>query len=94
MDPLVGYYLHQVGRGTGGREGIGPIYSVPSIYQRGYRIGSFLSGLWRIVIHILWSGDKTVGSETLRTGGKILSKMADNSDDTHAAESYLSTRGT
>ena len=28
---------------------------------------------------ILWSGVKTVGRETLRTGSKILSDMADNS---------------
>ena len=33
---------------------------------------------------ILWSGAKTVGRETLRSGGKILSDMADNSDGTPA----------
>ena len=33
-----------------------------------------------MVRHILWSGAKTVGRETLRTGGKFLSDMADNND--------------
>jgi len=84
MDPLVQYYLHQAGRG--GRGGIGPIYSLPPIYQRGYGLGSFLSGLWRMVRPILWSGAKTVGRETLRTSGKILSDMADNRDGTPAGD--------
>ena len=33
---------------------------------------------------ILWSSAKTVGCETLRTGGKILSEMADKSAGTPA----------
>jgi hypothetical protein len=82
MDHLVRYYLHQAGRGIGSRGGIGPIYSVPLIYQSGYGIGTFLGGLWRMVRSFLWSGTKTLGRETLRTGGKILSDMADNSDGT------------
>ena len=78
MDPLVQYYLHQAGRGySGGKGGIGSIYSVPITNQRGYGIGSFFAGLWRMVKPILWSGAKTVGRETLRTGGKILTDMAD-----------------
>ena len=86
MDHLVRYYLHQAGRGIGSRGGIGPIYSVPPIYQRDYGIGSFLGGLWRMVRPILWSGAKTVGRETLRTGGKIFSDMADNSEGTSAGD--------
>ena len=39
-----------------------------------------------MVIPILWSGAKTVGRETLRTGWKILSDMAENSDDTPAGD--------
>jgi hypothetical protein len=35
---------------------------------------------------ILWSGAKTVGRATLRTGGKILSDMADNSNGTPAGD--------
>ena len=80
MDPLVRYYIHQAGRDIGSRGCIGPIYSLPPIYQRGYGIGNFLGGLWRMVRPILWSGTKTVGREALRKGGKILSDMADNND--------------
>ena len=87
MDPLVRYYVHQTGRGySGGKGGKGPIYSVPTIYKRGYGIGSFFAGLWRMVKPIFWSGAKTVGREILRTGGKILSDMADNSDGTPAGD--------
>ena len=74
MDPLVRYYLRQAGRGH--TNGIGPIYEAPPVLQRGYGIGSFMAGLWRTVRPILWSGAKTLGRETLRTGGDILSDMA------------------
>ena len=74
MDPLARYYLRQAGRGN--TNGIGPIYEAPPVLQRGYGIGSFLTGLWRTVRPILWSGAKTLGRETLRTGGDILSDMA------------------
>ena len=87
MDPLVRYYLHQAGRGySGGKGDIGSIYSVPTIYQRGYGIGSFFAGLWRMVKPILWIGTKTVCREILRTGGKILSDMADKSAGTRAGD--------
>ena len=72
-DPLVLYYLHQEGRGS--NSGIGPIYSVPTFVRRGHGIGSFLSGLFRMVRLVLWSGVKAVGRETLRTGGKSLSDL-------------------
>jgi hypothetical protein len=78
MNPLVRYYLHQAGRGN--NDGIGPVYAVPPVYQRGYGIGSYLSGLWRVVRPILWRGAKRVGRETLRTGGKILSDIADDNE--------------
>ena len=75
-DPLLQYYLHQVGRGWHG--GIGPIYLVPPFLQRGHGLGSFLSGLFRVVRPVLWRGIKAVGRDTLRTGGRILSDLADN----------------
>jgi len=81
MDPLVSYYLHQAGRGSirgGGYSGIGPVYSTAPFVQRGHGIGSFLSGLFRFVRPILWSGAKVVGRETLRTGGKVLQDIAEN----------------
>ena len=75
-DPLVQYYLLQVGRRS--HSGISPIYSVPHFVQCGHGKGSFLRGLFRLVRPVLWSGVKAVGRETVRTGGKILSELADN----------------
>jgi hypothetical protein len=80
MNPLVQYYLRQAGRGERGDNGIGSIYGVPHFVQRGYGTGNLLSGLFRTVRPILWSGAKSVGRQTfralgreaLRTGGKIL----------------------
>jgi hypothetical protein len=37
----------------------------------------FLSSLFLLVRTVLWSGVKAVGRETLRTGGKILTDIAD-----------------
>jgi len=85
MDPLVRYYLHQAGHGAAGsrgkHDGIGPIYAAPPFLRRGYGIGSFLAGQWRMVRPILWSGAKTVGRETLRTGGDILTDIARSTGD-------------
>jgi len=78
MDNLVKYYVRQAGGGGGGDNGVGPIYVVPPFVQRGHGIGSFLSGLFRAVRPILWSGAKLLGKEALRTGGKILTGIVDN----------------
>ena len=43
MNPIVRYYLHQAGRGYGGKD-IVPIYSVPHFAQWGHGIGSVLAG--------------------------------------------------
>jgi hypothetical protein len=77
MNPLVRYYLHQAGGGYGDNS-IGPIYSAPPILQRGHGIGSVLTEFWRWIKPILWKGAKSLGRETMRTGGKILSDLADN----------------
>jgi len=94
MNPLVSYYLHQAGRGSnrggGGYSSIGPVYSTAPFVQRGHGIGSFLSGLFRFVKPILWSGAKVVGRETLRTGGKILQDIADNSSPDVKAHDIVS----
>ena len=74
-DTLVQYYLRQAGRGSA--NGIGPIYLVPPFTQRGHGIGTFLSKLFRLVRPMPWSGVKAVRRETLRTGGKILTDIAD-----------------
>ena len=78
MDNLVKYYVRQAGGGGGGDNGVGPIYVVPPFVQRGNGTGSFLSGLFRAVRPILWSGAKLLGKEALRTGGKILTGIVDN----------------
>jgi hypothetical protein len=76
MNPLVQYYLKQGGRGGGGD--IGPIYHITPFVQRGHGIGSFLSGVWRSIRPLLWSSAKSIGKETLRTGGKILTDIVEN----------------
>ena len=75
-DPLFQYNLHQAGHGS--HTGLRPIYSIPPFVQRGHWIGSFLSGIFLVVWPVFWSGVKSVGRETLLTGGKILSDLADN----------------
>ena len=71
MHPLEVNYLNQAGSGLN-TEGIGPVYSAPLYLQRGHGIDNFFGSLFRWVRPLLWSGTKTVGRETLRTGGKIL----------------------
>jgi len=82
MDPLINYQK-QAGRG---REDIGAIYSIPPLVQRGHGIGSVLAGLFRTLRPVLWSGAKSMGTQTLKalgrealcTGGKILTDIAEN----------------
>jgi len=91
MNSLVSYYLNQAGRGrSGGYNSIGPIYSTPPFVQRGHGIGSFLSGLFRFVRPILWSGAKVVGRETLRTGGRVLQDIAENKSPDVSARDIVS----
>jgi len=83
MDPLVLYYRRQAGLR---HNDIGPIYSVQPFVQRGHGVGSVLTGLYRTLRPIVWSGAKSMGKETLRalgrealsTGGKILEDIAEN----------------
>ena len=79
MNPIVRYYLHQAGRGYGSTV-IGPIYSIPQFVQRGHGIGNVLTGFWSWIKPILWSGAKTLGRESVRTGGNILSDLAQNTN--------------
>lgn len=79
MRALTQYYIQQSGRGS--RGGIGPVYSVPPFIQRGHGIGAIFGSLWRTLRPWLWSGAKSVGKaagrQALRTGGKILTEIAD-----------------
>lgn len=81
MNPLVRYYLHQAGRGAE-YGSVGPIYALPPFVQRGHGLGDILGGLWRVVRPLLWSGAKTLGKETMRTGGRILADIADKAPGT------------
>jgi hypothetical protein len=36
-----------------------------------------LGGIWRVVRPLLWNGNKTLGQETLLTGGRIFTDIAD-----------------
>ena len=78
MHPLEVYYLGQAG-GVLTTPGIGPVYSAPLYLQRGHGIGNFFGNLFRWVRPLLWCGAKAVGRETLRTGGKILTDIAERS---------------
>jgi hypothetical protein len=80
MNPLLRYYLRQAGRGSDGV--VGPIYSVLPFVQRGNGFGNILGGMRLDVRPLLWSGAKNLGQATLRTGGRILTDMADKSPDT------------
>ena len=71
--------MHQAGRGYCDTD-IGPVYSVPHFVQRGHGIGSVLTGFWRWIKLILWSGAKTLGRESVRTGGRILADLAQNTN--------------
>ena len=67
MNPLILYYRRQADRG---REDIGPIYITPTFMQRGHGLGSILTGLFRTLRPIIWSGAKSMGKETLRALGR------------------------
>ena len=50
----------------------------PSLPTARSGLGSFLGGLFRLVRPVLWGGKNAVGRETLRTCGRILSDLADD----------------
>jgi hypothetical protein len=82
MTPVGQCYIRQAGgggfRGRGRDNGIGPVYSIPPFIQRGHGIGSVLGRLYKVVRPLIWSGAKSLGREALRTGGKIMTDIADN----------------
>jgi len=97
MRPLEVYFLNIRGRGIN-TPGIGTVYSAPLYFQRGHGKGNFFGRLFRWVRPILWRGGKAVGHETLRTGGKILTDIAERSltDSTSSGDivSKLATKST
>jgi len=94
MHPLEVYYLSQAGRGLT-TPGIGPVYSATLYLQQGHGIGNFFGNIFRWVRPLLWSGPKAVGRETLRTGGKTLTDIAErNHTDTMTAGDIVSKHAT
>lgn len=81
MDPLTAYYKNQAGAGGLG-DLIGPVYRGSFHVQQGHGIGSFLSGLFRLVRPVLVSGAKALGRGTLATGANILSDIASKNPNT------------
>ena len=79
MNTIERYYLHQEVRRYVYTD-IGPVYYVPHFVQRGHGIGSVLTGFWRWIKPIVWSGAKTLVRESVRTGGKILADLAQNAN--------------
>jgi hypothetical protein len=57
-------------------EGVGPIYRASYKVQRGSGIGSYLGGLFRIIRPLFIKGLKTVGRETLKTAGNVLTDIS------------------
>ena len=82
MHPLTRYYIHHAGGGGGSSGGGGPIYSLPPYFQRGHGIGDYFGPLFRAIKALFFSGaryaGKALGRAAVRTGGKILSAIADN----------------
>ena len=89
MHPLEVYYHEQAGRGQYDT-GIGPIHTTPPYLQRGHGIGIFFGSLFRWVKPVLWKGARACGRETLRTGGKILSDIAENKSPEVSAGDIIS----
>jgi len=75
MHPLEVHYLNQAGRGL--TPGIRPVYSATLCLQRDHGIANFFGTPFRWVRPVLRSGTKALARETLRTGGKILTNIAE-----------------
>jgi len=77
MNPLTRYFIHQAGGGGGGSGGgVGPLYSVPAFVQAVYWADYF--GRLDLSFFRVTHRWQSVGREALRTGGKILTDIADN----------------
>jgi hypothetical protein len=77
MNPLTRYYINQAG-GGGGDGGVGPIYAVPPFVQRGHGLVSFFGGLFRTLRPYVISASKALGRKAIRTGGRILTDIAES----------------
>lgn len=73
IDIYTSYYVNQAGGNFNN------FYSGP-IYQRGNGIGSFLSGLFRVVMPLVKKGVLAAGDETLKSSFKIAKDIVTHGD--------------
>jgi hypothetical protein len=59
---------------------------VQPFVQSGHGLGNILGNLWGFVKPLLWSRAKSFGQESLRTGGRIPSDIADKTPDVSAGD--------
>lgn len=94
MDEFTRYYMKQVGGGGGDgivEDNIGPVYK--GGFTRGQRgrgvFTSALKGLWNWVSPLFTSGAKTLGSQALDTGSKILGDTLSGENISNSAKRRL-----
>lgn len=73
IEVYTNYYINQAGGNFNN------FYSGP-IYQRGNGIGSFLSGLFRVVMPLVKKGALAVGDEALKSGLNFVKDIASHGD--------------
>jgi len=71
--------------------GIRPVYAALLYLQRGHGIGNFFGIIFGWVRPLMWRGAKTMCRETLRTGGKILTDIAENKSPEVCPKDIVST---
>ena len=76
---ITNYYLTQAGGGQ---------FYAGTSYQKGYGIGSWLGGLFRMVLPILTSGAATVGREAARAGAHVLADVASGQNFKESARAH------
>jgi len=79
---LTRYYLSQLGSGS-------EIYS-GQLYQKGYGVGNWLSGLYRFVVPLMRRAGVAVGRELANTSKNVMDDM----DNNVSFKTALKTRGT
>jgi len=79
MDRYTRHYVHQ----SGGICEIGPVYRASFRMQMGNGKWSLFRGLFGFVKHLLYSGEKAVGKETLKTGSNIVLDILNKEPEQH-----------
>ena len=72
---------------------IGPVYRASFRVQRGNGIGSFFRWLFRFVKTLLYSGAKSVGKESLKTGSNILTDILNKQPEEPVGDTFKTRFG-